>query len=76
MFTYTAWRVEPRVLLGLASTRADGEVRMQEYICLLVLWQRLRSEREFTNDNAVAVFLLERNKALTDQELQTTQENR
>ena len=40
----------------------------------LVLWRRLRSEREFTNDNAVAVFLLERNKALT--ELQSAQESR
>ena len=32
----------------------------------LVLWQRLRSEHYFMNDNAVAVFLLERNKALTE----------
>ena len=40
----------------------------------LVLWQRLRNEREFMNDNTVAVFLLECNKALT--ELQSAQENR
>ena len=40
----------------------------------LVLWQRLQSEREFMNNNAVAVFVLERNKTLT--ELQTAQEDR
>ena len=38
----------------------------------LAFWRRLRSEREFPSDNAVAVFLLERNKTLT--ELQATQE--
>ena len=37
----------------------------------LVLWRRLQSEREFTSDNEVAVFLLEHNKTLT--ELQTAQ---
>ena len=42
----------------------------------LALWRRLRSEREFMNDDAVAVFLLKRHKTLTDQELLTTQENR
>ena len=40
----------------------------------LALWRRLRSECEFPSDNAVAVFLVERNKTLT--ELQATQENR
>ena len=40
----------------------------------LALWQRLQSECEFPSDNTVAVFLLERNKTLT--ELQATLENR
>jgi len=41
----------------------------------LVLWRRLRSEYDFMNDNAVAVFLLERNKALTELS-QRAEENR
>ena len=52
----------------------SANMRIYLFTETLVLWQRLRSECEFMNNNAVAVFLLEHNKALT--ELQSAQENR